>query len=362
MVSVFDKYIGKIIAYHILSTLLMLTSLSSMIKFVDQLRKTGQGEYNLLSAALYTILSIPKDIEVFFPMGALLGTLIGLGLLTQNRELIAMEAAGFTRMKIIGSVMKITLPLIVLMMLVGEFLAPIGEDMARNYRIKKLMHTTAYSTPGSVWIRENTNFIFIERIHDNNHITGISMYIFSQNKRLHTVQYAKSGKYNINKKLWDLAEIYQSDLNQKYQIINTHTLHNEWKTSITPNKLRILALNPDTLSIRGLYSYLKYLHQSGQQGTRHQLSMWGKIFQPLSLVVMMLMSLSLIFGPLQSTSMGVKIVTGISFGFLFYVLNQIFGLLSLVYHASPILGALLPSTLFFVISITILVIWKKQRI
>ncbi|VFP83332.1 LPS export ABC transporter permease LptG [Candidatus Erwinia haradaeae] len=359
MLNIFDKYIGKTIANQILSTLLMLVSLSSAIKFVDQLRKTGQGEYNLLSAILYTILSIPKDIEIFFPMGALLGALIGLGLLTQNKELIAMEAAGFTRMQIIGSVMKITFPLIVIMMLIGEFITPLGVDIARNYRIKKLMHTAVYSTTGSVWIREHTNFIFIEKIHTNNQITGISIYKFSNNKNLYTVQYAKSGKYNAHKKLWDLSEVYQSNLNQITQICNTYTVHNEWNTSITPNKLRILTLNPETLSIRGLYHYLKYLDQSGQQGTRYQLSMWGKICQPLSLIVMMLMSLSLIFGPLRRTSMGVKIVTGISFGFLFYILNQIFGLLSLVCHASPILGALLPSIVFVVISITILIVCKK---
>mgnify|MGYP000532591323 CR=1 FL=1 len=39
----------------------------------------------------------------------------------------------------------------------------------------------------------------------------------------------------------------------------------------------------------------------------------------------MLMALSFIFGPLRSVPMGVRVVTGISFGFVFYVLDQIFG-------------------------------------
>ncbi|MEZ2695688.1 LptF/LptG family permease, partial [Hafnia alvei] len=45
---------------------------------------------------------------------------------------------------------------------------------------------------------------------------------------------------------------------------------------------------------------------------------------------------------------------GISFGFLFYVLDQIFGPLSLVYSVPPVLGALLPSLLFLLISIYML--------
>jgi lipopolysaccharide export system permease protein len=53
--------------------------------------------------------------------------------------------------------------------------------------------------------------------------------------------------------------------------------------------------------------------------------------------------------------MGVRVVTGISFGFLFYVLDQIFGPLSLVYGLPPILGAILPSFAFFAISMFMLI-------
>lgn len=80
----------------------------------------------------------------------------------------------------------------------------------------------------------------------------------------------------------------------------------------------------DALSISGLHNYVKYLKSSGQI-RRYQLNMWSKIFQPLSVAVMMLMALSFIFGPLRSVPMGVRVVTGISFGFIFYVLDQIFG-------------------------------------
>ena len=62
----------------------------------------------------------------------------------------------------------------------------------------------------------------------------------------------------------------------------------------------------------------------------------------------------LIFGPLRSVPMGVRVVTGISFGFVFYVLDQIFGPLTLVYGIPPIIGALLPSASFFLISLWLL--------
>lgn len=99
---------------------------------------------------------------------------------------------------------------------------------------------------------------------------------------------------------------------------------------------------------------MKYLKQSGRESNRYQLNMWSKIFSPLSVAVMMLMALSFIFGPLRSVPMGIRVVTGISFGFLFYVLDQIFGPLSMVYSMPPVLGALLPSMLFLLISVYML--------
>lgn len=67
--GVLDRYIGKTIFTTIMMTLFMLVSLSGIIKFVDQLKKAGQGNYDALGAGMYTLLSVPKDIQIFFSYG-----------------------------------------------------------------------------------------------------------------------------------------------------------------------------------------------------------------------------------------------------------------------------------------------------
>ncbi len=109
--GVLDRYIGKTIFTTIMMTLFMLVSLSGIIKFVDQLKKAGQGSYDALGAGMYTLLSVPKDVQIFFPMAALLGALLGLGMLAQRSELVVMQASGFTRMQVALSVMKTAIPL-----------------------------------------------------------------------------------------------------------------------------------------------------------------------------------------------------------------------------------------------------------
>lgn len=355
MFRVLDRYIGKTIFNTIMLTLFMLVSLSGIIKFVDQLRKTGQGGYTALSAGYYTLLSVPKDIEIFFPMAALLGALLGLGALAQRSELVVMQAAGFTRMQVAVSVMKTAIPLVLLTMTIGEFLAPTGEQMARNYRAQQLYGGALVSTQNGLWAKDGNNFIYIERIRGDSQLDGISIYNFSAQRRLQSVRYAASATWDAQDKYWKLTQVEESVLNDPQQISGSQSLSGEWKTNLTPDKLGVVALDPDALSIRGLYNYSKYLKQSGQESGRYQLNMWSKIFQPLSVAVMMLMALSFIFGPLRSVSMGVRVITGISFGFLFYVLDQIFGPLSLVYGLPPLLGAVIPSAAFFAISMFLLI-------
>ncbi|MGV3345931.1 LPS export ABC transporter permease LptG [Enterobacteriaceae bacterium LUAb1] len=354
MFGVLDRYIGKTIFNTIMMTLFMLVSLSGIIKFVDQLRKTGQGDYSATAAGVYTLLSVPKDVEIFFPMAALLGALLGLGMLAQRSELVVMQASGFTRLQIAAAVMKTAIPLVVLTMAVGEFLAPQGEQFARNYRAQLISGGSLLATQSGLWAKDGQDFIYINRLKSKTEVSGVSIYTFNEKRRLQTVRYAAFAKYNAKRKEWKLSQVDESDLTNPQQVTGNQKLSGVWKTTLTPDKLGVVALDPDALSIRGLYNYVNYLQQSGQDPGSYLLNMWGKIFQPLSVAVMMLMALSFIFGPLRSVSMGIRVVTGISCGFLFYVLDKIFGPLSLVYGLPPLLGALLPSAVFFTISIWML--------
>ncbi len=56
----------------------------------------------------------------------------------QRSELVVMQASGFTRMQVALSVMKTAIPLVLLTMAIGEWVAPQGEQMARNYRAQAM--------------------------------------------------------------------------------------------------------------------------------------------------------------------------------------------------------------------------------
>lgn len=57
------------------------------------------------------------------------------------------------------------------------------------------------------------------------------------------------------------------------------------------------------------------MKETGQDSKRFELTYWRKIFQPISVSVMMLLALSFIFGPLCSVTAGAKILTGVCLDF-----------------------------------------------
>ena len=347
MMNTLDRYIGKSILGSIFATLLTLVGLSAIIKFVEQFRSVGKGTYDIWQAVAFTGLTIPKDIETFFPMAALLGALMALGNLASRSELVVMQAAGFSRFKIGMAVMKTALPLVLLTMVIGEWGIPQTEQFARDMRARALSGGSMLSMKNGVWAKDGNNFVFVRRVTDDAKLNDIYIYTFDQHRNLTELKHANQASYSEDESKWTLRQVNHSMIS-KDEIKTSNSLSEKWETNLTPDKLGAVSLRPTSLSISGLYNYISFLRETGQDVSRFELTFWRKIFQPVSVGVMMLLALSFIFGSLRSVTAGARIVTGICFGFLFYVVNEIFGQMSVVYNMPAVFGALMPSLLFVV--------------
>ncbi|MDG6297514.1 LPS export ABC transporter permease LptG [Glaesserella parasuis] len=340
--NVLERYIGRTILASIMLTLFMLVGLGAIIKFVEEFRSVGRGSYDGLHAAYYTLLTMPRDIETFFPIAALLGSLMGLGGLASRSELVVMQSAGFSRFRIGLAVMKTAIPLMVLTMIMGEWGVPQTEQYARNMRSIAQSGGSMLATQGGFWAKDGNDFIYIRQIQDERNLNNILIYQF-ENQVLKSIKQAEKATYS--EQGWLLQQVDKSEIHES-GITQTRETDQAWKTSITPSKLGIVSLKPESLSISGLADYVGFLKDTGQDPKRFEITFWRKVFQPISMAVMMLLAISFIFGPLRSSTMGAKIVIGILAGFVFYVANIVFGNLSLIVSWLPVpIGALIPSLL-----------------
>jgi lipopolysaccharide export system permease protein len=341
--KILDFYIGRVIASTTFITLAVFVSVSGIIKFVEQMRAIGRGDYDLAHAALYVLYAIPRDVEIFFPMSALIGGLIGIGMLASNSELIVMQAAGLSKLDIIKSVMKTAVLLIIVSMAIGEWLAPSGEAKAREIRAQAISGGSLISSKNGFWAKDGDYFVNIGEVLERGQLKKVQIYGFNEQLKIDSWLSAESATYL--KDSWTLADVKEFIVVDEKIIQKNHS-QKIWNSSLTPKKLGVVTVKPESLSLRGLIDYLDYLKANQQNPSRYQLAFWRKIMQPLTVAVMLLVALSFIFGPLRSVSMGARIMMGVFTGILFFISNEVLGSLSLVYQLPPILGAMMPSLLF----------------
>ncbi len=348
---ILDIYIGRIIATTSFLTLAVLVSISTIIKFVEQMRAVGRGNYDLVHAALYSLYSVPRDVEIFFPMAALVGGLIGLGMMANNSELVVMQAAGLSKLQIIKSVMKTAAILILISMAVGEWLAPQGEASARELRARAISSGSLISAKNGVWAKDGEFIVNITEVEDTGTLKAISVYKFDDSLKMKTWLTAESAQW-VNDH-WLLEGVEKVNFTHE-QLTTLRPGTIEWKSSLTPDKLGVVTVKPEALSLRGLVSYLDYLEENQQDTTRYMLAFWRKLMQPITVAVMLLVALSYIFGPLRSVSMGARIMMGIGTGIVYDFINRMFASVSLTFNLSPFVGAILPSLLFVTVAIYLL--------
>ena len=352
MFKILDLYIGRTIIGVTFLTLFTLVGLSGIIKYVEQLRKVGKGTYDLLQALYFVLLEIPWDIEMFFPMATLLGSLIALGMLASSSELTVMQASGYSKLDIGVSVLKTALPLMLIIMMLGEWGSPQAAKMARELRTFAISGGKIVSVKTGIWAKDGHDVIFVGRA-DDDRLMGITVWQFDAERDLNTIIYAKSADY-VSDNMWKMEQVQLTHMQGSVQLSKDDLATYDWKSTIEPDKLDVVSQKPEEMALSAIYDYVSYLKASEQDASRYELAFWRKLTQPISVAVMMLMALSFVFGPLRSVSMGARILSGIIAGFTFYISSEFFGPVSLVYEIPAVIGALAPSLLFLIVAIMLL--------
>lgn len=348
MLKILDLYIGRTILATSALTLSVLIVLSALFRFIDQMRSIGRGYYDMVHAALFTLFSMPGDLVLFFPMAALIGGLIGMGMLASSSELVVMQAAGMSRLNIISSVMKSAIVMVLVVMAVAEWGAPVSDRAARELRIKAISDGNLFAARQGVWAKDGDSFVNIKEVDDVGNLSGLTIYKFGSDLQLETVVSASSAVYRNQQ--WRLQNVTELSFSVE-RVVQTNLPEQQWRSSLSPDKLGVVTIKPEMLSLTGLAQYVEYLEQNDQEASRYELAYWRKALQPLSVAVMLLLALSFIFGPLRSVTMAARVLLGILTGFGFFMSNELFGPLALVYQLPPLAGAMLPSLLFMALAI-----------
>lgn len=350
--NIIDRYLAQTILHAIGVVLIAAIGLEFFIMLVAELHDIGHEHYGIGSALWYVVLNLPEQIYQIFPMAGLIGMLMGLGLLANHSELIVLRQAGLSFIAITARAFKTLITLVLLLAIVGEVIAPKASAYADQYKDQALHGKDHPAALGrDVWVKDQHSFLHIGAIDQQQALHNISWYEFDPHRQLKQFSFAATGYYHHG--AWHVSDI-KSTIVQGTSVHVTRQDEAVWPFNLAPNVLRNSVQKPSSLSLRELNASLRFHQTAHTSNDPLQLAFWKRLLQPLASLVMMLLAVPFIFGPLRSVSQSLRLVAGIAAGFGFYYCNQLLTPLILILQLPPILGASLPSMLFGVIGIWML--------
>ena len=341
-----DRYIAKTVLASIALVTLMLAGLQVFILFVNQLDNLGKGGYGLIEAASFVLLRMPYEVYLFFPMASLLGCLIGLGNLANHRELVVMRAAGMSIGQVTWAVLKAAMLVIVIVTTLSETLMPNLIHYANSEQLQALSGGQALATSRGVWVRHKNDFINLGVVLPPDRLEQVYQLHFDAAHHLTRARSMDKIQY-INGQ-WMAFGIQETIIDENTTHVN-HILSKAWDVPLNPRLLSASGSAPDEMTLQALHRVVVDKKKSKQLVLNDELVYWQRLIQPLTTAVMMLLAIPFIFGPLRSSTMGSKLLTGAGIGFGFHILNRFLGSVSQVYQWSPVLAAVGPTVCFALI-------------
>lgn len=344
--TVLQRYIATTILSSTLLVLLVLLGLYTFMDFIAELEDLGKGHYQLAEIFSYIALSMPKRIYELLPIAALLGSVLGLGNLASQSELVAMRAAGISVQQINKAVMIVAVFLMIIAVFIGEVLRPPAEQKARELQSAAQTGTVGSRSDHGFWTRDGLHFNHIRQILPDGRFAGISIYEFDSQNRLRIVITAKEARYNDDS--WTLTDVIQSTIDEKGVQVRAVEYAN-WQSQLNPGMANIVVVPPEFLPVWNLMKYISYLEDNYQQADQYKMAFWMKIMMPISSAVMVFLAVPFIFGPLRSAPVGGRILAGSLAGVGFHLFNQSFQHIGLVFGVLPWLSAAFPTLAFAVL-------------
>ncbi len=339
---ILERYVGGTVIKGALLALFVLTAVSTFFSFMGQLTDLGK-DYGLAQASYYMLLTLPRRAYEMVPTAALLGGLVSLGQLAAASELVVMRASGVSVARIAAAVLKAGVVLVIVTVILGEWLAPTSEQRAQTLRAEARSGYITLKGSTGFWARDGDNFVNVRRVLPDARLQDVFIYEYGADQKLRAALHADSADYRDGG--WVLHDVKQSVIGED-KVTTTTQASQRWGTLINPELLNALSVAPEDLSAWSLLSYTHYLQRNNLDARRYQLAFWVKLVTPLTILVMLFVAVPFVFGPLRSSGSGLRILIGVMVGLGFYLLNQLFNHLGLVYGLAPLLSAGLPSALF----------------
>ena len=339
------KHVMTTTALAMLGTTAILTLLQGLFTYLAELSQLKHG-YNAWQALQYVCWNTPHYLYEILPIAALIGAVVGLGTLASNSELIVLRSVGVSLWRIVGWVIRSAMLLVILAFALSQWVIPYSNEKANS--LKTHQKASSLGEVKGYWSREGQRFIYIDYANSEGVLKDIQVLNFDNNYHLKTLTNAEQGKFKQEGQ-WDISNTREMVVQDNGNAVLNQSNEQNLPLALKPKYVHMVTIDPEDLSPSQLVSFMRYMSEYSQVPKTYQLAFWQKVGMPFSLIALVVIACSFIFGPLRQQSMGFRLVIALFIGLGFFYMQDFLGYASLVYSPSPAWFVFVPIFIIFAI-------------
>ena len=315
------KFIKNFIYFISISLLIVF-----LVEFVELLRRTSENPNipSIFYVIYLALLKITESIAYIIPISVFVTTMMTCRTLNKYREMVIIQNTGLHSFRILYPFIFFIILFCAIYFII---LNPLFSHATNSYQkieqevFRGKLSKTSISKSG-IWLRQGSvnNKIVIRAanfIPERSLFKDATFFIFT--KRNNFTERIDVESAQLEKEFWILKNATINKPNKKVIKIDEYTL----KTNLSVKKIEDSFLDPQSLSIWKLPSFIKLLKESGFSATKHQIYLFKTIFLPLYLIGLILIAGSFTIKFTQTKPKTFfLILTGAVIGFLIHVLSE----------------------------------------
>lgn len=349
--TIFDRYIVRAILWGTGLFMAVVLTVAVLVTFIGEQHDVGQGHYTAASAFWYALMNLPQQAWEFLPIGALIGSLLGLGQLARGSELIVLRSSGVSVARIAGAALMAGIVLVAVEVLVGELLAPPLEQAANQEKAFERFSNVSFGA-GGAWVRDGDLILDAERLADADRIGGLLVFRLSPDHRLLAIGHAASAHPGTDGH-WVLRD-YRESRFMPDRVLSSAERARTLESHVTADFLGLAAAQPRDLAAGALWTVIGYDRANALDPSAYVFEFWSRIARTIAIVFSVLLAIPFVLGVLRSSGAGSRTAVGLLIGIALFLLQRLIEEGTVVFKLDPVLLAWLPTSLLAAVSLVLL--------
>lgn len=358
--KVIDRYVLKHFIRYLLFSLLVLVFIYIIINLFDNLGKYLSRNIPLKDILVYYLYLTPSYIVLLIPVAAIIGVFFIFGLMTKNRELVALNSAGLDTANLFSLILRTGVVIVLLTFLFQETIGIWAQSELFEHKAEKIdkrpLRISGHRR--NLFYRGENNWVYFIKDFDGTTQTmkNIILWEITSQQRVKKMIDAAVGTYE---NFWTLENVTVREFD---------TLGNEFVNTTPFLKMQELKEKPadflkrikpiEEMNFFEIYKFVKKRMRAGEDVAKEAVELNYRFSFPIITIILLLISLPLSV-VLRRGGIAIGLGLSIVLAFIYWGMIQscrAYGASGII---SPFLAAWLPNVIFTALGTLMMLVIRR---